>query len=107
MNEKITPTVINKIMDRALLINQETPEFCCDFEIMTSSIKKDVLILRFITVDISDIERPKQCYRYECFELDGTPQMCSIHYSNQKEANDFFWSLTSLYHQKYAIDHKL
>ena len=56
---------------------------------------------------LSNEDNPVQCYRYECFKTDGTSQLCSIHYADQEEANAFIWSLEPLYHQQYAIDHKL
>lgn len=99
--------VINIIMDRAIEINKATSNQCRDFRIMISKIRPDTLILQWNCIDLTDFDNPKQCYRYECFDLDGTPQLCSIHYSNQEEANAFFWSLESIYHQQYAIDHTL
>lgn len=97
--------VINKIMNRAIEINKSTTLACRDFIIMKSNKFLDTLILRWNCIDIQDLDKPKQCFRYECFELDGSPKLCSIHYSNQEEANQFIWSLISLYHQKFAIDH--
>lgn len=104
---KLEPQVVQRIMDRAIEINKGCAEKCRDFQVMLSQKRENTLILRWTTIDISDIERPVQCYRYECFEMDGTPHLCSIHYANQEEANDFFWSLEPLYQQEYAIDHKL
>ena len=115
-------SVIHKIMDRAIEINKACKERCTDFQIMLSrnrvheihdhreseAVKrKNTLILRWTTIDISNEDNPVQCYRYECFKTDGTSQLCSIHYADQEEANDFIWSLEPLYHQQYAIDHKL
>ena len=97
--------VIQKIMDRAIELNGKCPEECRDFRIMTSPLREDVLILRWTAIDIEDIERPVQCFHFECFERDGTPQLCSVYYSNQEEANAFFNSLTELYRQQFAIDH--
>lgn len=106
-DKKLKPSVIKKIMDRAIVINTLSFEMCRDFQIMESDKHPDILILRWLTIDISDIDRPKQCYRYECFLKDGSPQLCSIYYTNQQEANEFLWGLTTLYHQKFAIDHTL
>ncbi len=100
-------SVISKIMDRAMILNKETPTTCRDFQIMVSSMRPNSLILRWTCIDLTDFEKPMQCYRYECFDVDGISQKCSIHYSNQEEANDFLWSLEPLYHQKFAIDHTL
>lgn len=104
--KEVSQFVINRIMDRAIEINKQSKKHCRDFEIMISSERKEVLILRWLTIDISNIDNPVQCYHYECFELDGSPQLCSVYYSNQAEANAFFWSLKPLYKQQYAIDHK-
>lgn len=104
--KKLRKKVIDSIMNRAIEINNDCKEQCREFKIMKSTKHKNILILRWLTIDISDLERLFQCYRYECFELDGTPQYCSIHYSNQEEANDFFNGLESLYAQEYAVDHK-
>ncbi|WP_407264902.1 hypothetical protein R5N98_12610 [Tenacibaculum maritimum] len=104
---KLEPSVVQKIMDKAIDINKGCKERCRDFQIMVSRKRENNLILRWTTIDIFNIDNPVQCYRYECFELDGTSQNCSIHYANQEEANDFIWSLEPLYQQKYAIDHKL
>jgi hypothetical protein len=100
-------SVIYKIMDRAIDINKACTAQCRDFQIMVSTMRKNILILRWTTIDISNIDNPVQCYRYECFKTDGTSQLCSIHYADQEEANDFIWSLEPLYNQQYAIDHKL
>lgn len=105
--QSLDTAVIQKIMDRAIAINKSSKECCRDFQIMLSSKHKHTLILRWTSIDISNIENPKQCFRYECFEKDGTPQLCSIYYTNQEEANAFFWSLEPLYKQQFAIDHKL
>jgi hypothetical protein len=99
--------VIQAIMDRGMQIDKGCNEHCRDFRIMVSDKHPDILILRWRTIDIGDIDRPIQCYRYECFEMDGTPQHCSIHYSDQQEANDFFSGLETLHTQECAIDHKL
>ena len=100
-------SVINQIMDRAIAINKTGKGYCRDFQIMLSEKHSNTLILRWTTIDISNEDNPVQCYRYECFKIDGTPQLCSIHYTNQEEANDFIWGLQPLYHQQYAIDHTL
>ncbi len=106
--KKVSNQVIEKIMDRGMQIDKDCHEHCRDFKIMVASERHpDILILRWTTIDIDDIDRPKQCYRYECFETDGTPQDCSIHYSDQNEANDFFSGLETLHTQQCAIDHKL
>ena len=93
-------------MDRAIEINRSCPEECRDFKIMISDMRKETLLLRWTTINIDDIDKPLQCYRYECFNLDGTSQNCSVNYSNQNEANKFFWSLKKLYTQQFASDHK-
>jgi len=100
-------STIHKIMDRAIEINKSCKEHCRDFQIMISPKRMHVLILRWITIDISNVDNPIQYYRFECFKTDGTAQLCSIYYSNQEEANEFLWTLEPLYHQQYAIDHKL
>lgn len=105
--QDIPKEIINKIMNRAIEINKVCKEHCRDFRIMESSMLKKTRILRWTTIDISNVDRPVQCYRYECFDMDGTPQNCSIHYSDRQEANEFFMSLTTLYKQEYSIDHTL
>ena len=108
MDKKVLKqTVIDSIMDRAIAINKGCAEQCRDFEIMLSRKRKNTLILRWTSIDISNEDNPIQQYRYECFQPDGTPQLCSVHYADQEEANEFVWSLEPLYHQLYAIDHKL
>ncbi len=106
-NQKIDQSVIHKIMNRAIEINESCKENCRDFIIMTATMRPDTLILRWRTIDISNEDNPIQHYRYECFKMDGTPQFCSVHYTNQEEANDFIESLQPLHHQKFAIDHTL
>lgn len=100
-------SVIQKIMNRAIQISKSCKEACRDFEIMVSVKHEYILILRWLTIDISNVDNPIQKYHYECFEPCGTPQLCSIHYNNIEEANDFFLSLTPLYNQQFAIDHTL
>ena len=107
MQNKPSQAVIDKIMDYAITISKSECQACRDFRIMTSPTRENTLILRWTTIDIENIDHPVQKYRYECFQMDGTPQDCSIHYSNQKEANEFFNSLENLFQQEYSIDHKL
>ncbi len=104
--EILEKKIVERIMNRAIEINDSCKEHCREFKIMKSTKHKNTLILRWLTIDVSDVERLFQCYRYECFDLDGKPQYCSIHYSNQEEANDFFNGLEPLYAQEYAVDHK-
>ena len=106
MKRQLNKDVINKIMDRAIELNNSCNEHCRDFRIMESPDRSEVLILRWTTIDISNIDNPVQCYHYECFELDGTPQNCSIYYNNQEEANEFVFTLKTLYKQLFSIDHK-
>lgn len=61
-------SVIHKIMDRAIEINKACKERCTDFQIMLSRKRKNTLILRWTTIDISNEDNPVQCYRYECFK---------------------------------------
>lgn len=103
---KIDQQIIEKIMDKAIEIDKLSEKQCRDFRIMESDDRKEVLLLRWTTIDISNIDNPIQSYHYQCFELDGTPQHCSIYYSNQEEANSFFFSLRTLYQQLFSIDHK-
>jgi len=98
--------VINRIMDRGITISKECQDTCRDFRIMTSPMRKDTLILRWTTINIDNPDHPIQCYRYECFESDGTPQFCSVNYANQQEANAFFWSLKTHYKQGFCNSHK-
>lgn len=107
MKKKLKQSVIDAIMDRAVEINKACKEQCRDFEIMLSRKRENSLILRWTSIDISNEDNPVQQYRYECFQTDGASQMCSVHYADQDEANEFIWSLEPLYHQQFAIDHKL
>ncbi len=102
-HRQIRKNVIKQIMDYAGKRDRNAPEHCRDFSIMISDKYKKTLILRWLTIDISDPDRPLQQYRYECFDLKGNPKGCSIHYSNQEEANTFFEGLTRLYKQEYSI----
>jgi len=102
---KNIPLTFYSILDQAVTINEQCAESCFDFTIMTSEYHKDTLILRWLEIDISDIDAPVQQYRYRCFNSDGSPQHCSIHYSNRQEANAFFKSLKTLYIQSFANDH--
>lgn len=99
---KITQKLINKMMQHALDIDMACKEHCRDFSIMASGEHKNTLILRWCTIDIGDADRPLQHYRYECFDLNSNPQGCSIHYSNQEEANRFFEGLVLLYTQEHS-----
>ncbi|WP_333968585.1 hypothetical protein, partial [Aquimarina algiphila] len=87
-------------------ISKASKEECRAFKIMTSPLHKNTLILRWLSLDITDPDRTIQCYRYRCYYPDGNPQNCSIHYSNQEEANHFFSGLKEWHHQHYCIDHK-
>ena len=100
-------SVIENIMERGIAINKTCKEMCRDFQIMVSKEHPNMLLLRWTVIDISNPDNPMQCYRYECFKTDGSAMLCSLYYTNQQEANDFLWSLEPLYHQDYAIDHKL
>ncbi len=106
-NTSPSKQVIHKMMDSAMHIDKECQLQCRNFTIMTSPLHQSTLILRWMTIDISDIDRPIQNYRYECFDMKGTPQHCSIYYTNQEEANTFFEGLQPLYTQEFSIEHKL
>ena len=101
---KLTHKVIEKIMSRAGEISGYITKECFDFCIMTSTLKPDTLILRWTSVDLSNPDYPSQTFHYECFELDGTPQNCSIHFdqSEQEAANEFFFSLVKLHTQEFC-----
>ena len=99
---KISKEITQKIWDQAITIDKSCMESCFEFQIMTSKFHKDTLILRWIEVDISDVERPIQCYRYRCFNIDGSSQNCSIHYADQAEANAFFKSLRAYPTQEFT-----
>ena len=98
-------TIINKLMDRGIEIARQCPETCRDFRIMTSSMRKATLILRWTAIDLSDEDKPVQCFRYECFNVDGSPQNCSVHYASVTGANAFFASLVTHYQQDCCGDH--
>ena len=93
-------------MDQAATIDRACGESCRDFTLLTSPQKKDTLVLRWTAIDISDLDRPKQCYHYACFNPDGSPQNCGVNYDTATGANAFFMSLTPLYTQLFANDHK-
>lgn len=92
-------------MDRAIEINRACPDACRNFHIMESSMRPDALLLRWTAINLDDLDNPVQCFRYECFDRDGTPQLCSVNYADQSEAVEFYWSLNSLYHQTFCTDH--
>jgi len=104
--KKLSQFVVERIMDRAACINGSYREECRDFCILQSELRKGTLILRWTSINIDDPDRPVQCYHYECFNEDGKPQHCPIHYKGQQEANAFFQSLQLLYKQEFASDHK-
>jgi hypothetical protein len=99
--------VIEKIMDRAIEIHKECPDECRDFRIMESPMRKNTLILRWTAINLENIEKPRQCYHYECYYPDGSPQHCAINYDSAEEANEFFFSLHTWHKQEFAKDHKL
>jgi len=107
MKNELESQVIERMMDRAIQINRETGDECRDCRVMTSPLREETLVLRWTTINITDIEKPVQCFHYECFNLDGYTQNCSVNLSTQDEANEFFWSLETLYKQEFANDHKL
>lgn len=106
MQKQLEKSVIERIMDRAIEINRQCKEECRDFKIMVSPMRENTLILRWTTINIDNIDNPVQCFQYECFNVDGTSQNCSVNYENQEEANEFYWSLEMLYKQQFALDHK-
>jgi len=93
-------------MDVGAQRSAQCSDHCRDFQIMLSPDFPNTLILRWTTINIEEIDRPQQCYRYECFNTDGSPRNCSIHYSTPPAANHFYEHLELLYHQSFAIDHK-
>ena len=107
MEKNLDKHVITKIMDKALVIHHECPHECRDFRIMASPHRKNTLILRWTTINLENPDKPAQCFHYECFNPDGSPQNCSINYDTPEEANEFFWSLKSIYQQDFAADHKM
>lgn len=107
MEKELERKVIEKMMDRAIAIHKECSDECRDFRVMISTKRASTLILRWTTINLENIDKPVQCYHYECFYPDGSPQNCSINYDSQQEANDFFWSLKTLHQQSFAVDHKI
>ena len=101
---KLNQKVIRSLMQRARVLAQSCPETCRDFRIMRSPLRSKTLILRWTAIDLSDEDKPTQCFRYECFHRDGRPQHCSVHYSDVNEANAFFDTLETLYRQTYPGD---
>lgn len=107
MQKPLDKDIICRVMNRAIQISRSCPEECRDFEIMQSPMREGILILRWTSINIENIDKPVQCYHYECFSPDGQSQHCSIHFSSQQEANEFFYSLQPLHRQQFANDHKL
>lgn len=105
--KNIETDVLQKIMDRAIIIDKNCNAHCRDFKIMESDQYPDTLILGWTSIDLDNHTHPAQCYHYQCFTMDGISQNCGIHYSDQSSANAFFESLKTLYTQSFAIDHKL
>ena len=106
MNKPVPTEILHKIMDRAIEINQSSAETCRDFTVMASPKRKNTLILRWLSIDLSNPRRIKQTFFYECFTPTGDPMYCSVFHWDQDEANGFFVSLKPLYGQKFAMDHK-
>ena len=107
MDYSIEQQLIVTIMEQARRLIKGCGTNCRDFRIMTSPMRESTLILRWTTINVDDPDRPVQCFRYACFNMDGSPQQCSIHYANQQEANEFFEGLETQYQQIYSNDHKL
>lgn len=107
MQKQLDHKVIVRMMDRAIEINRQCPEECRDFKIMVSPMRENTLVLRWTTINIDNIDKPVQCFHYECFDMDGYSRNCSVDFADQDEANDFFWSLQTLHRQQFANDHKL
>lgn len=107
MQKQPDKIVVERIMDRAVEIDRACGEQCRDFRVMVSPMRENTLILRWTNINIDNIDNPVQCYHYECFNVDGTSQHCGVNYSDRQQANEFFWSLETLYRQEFAIDHKL
>lgn len=106
MKTSIEQNIINRIMDRAIQISGDSSETCRNFTVMTSPMRPNTLILRWLCIDTNDQKDLSNTYCYECFDLDGKPQYCSVNNLNPTEANLFFRGLTTLYEQQCAIDHK-
>ena len=107
MQKELNDTVIEKVMNRAIEISAACGDECRDFRIMVSPEKKDTLILRWIAINLDNVDKPVQCYQYECFNLDGISKNCSVNHSTQEQANKFSRSLKTLYKQTYCNDHKI
>ena len=107
MKKELDKELIDKIMNRAIVLNRLCTEECRDFRIMVSPMRENTYLLRWTTIDVKNPDHPIQHYHYECFYPDGTSQNCSVNYDTQEEANEFFWSLETYYKQEYASDHKL
>ena len=107
MEGKLNDDVMQKVMDRAMLIDEDCPELCRNFKIMESALWPGSLILRWTTINLEDEDRPVQCFRYECFDEEGESRYCSIYYVNTQEANEFFASLKPLHTQVFSGDHQL
>lgn len=76
-----------------------------DFCIQISEEFPDTLIVRWTAIAFAAPSPLTQTYRYLCFNPDGTPMHCSIHYSNLAEAQRFLNSLNTLFKQTYIHEH--
>ena len=85
-----------RIKQRAGAISKISPHECRDYSLHRSPLHPGSLILRWLSIDIGDIDHPRQCYEYECFEEDGQPLHCSVFYDSPAEAEAFFQSLTPI-----------
>lgn len=107
MQKQLSNETAHRMMDRAMEINRDCTEECRDFRIMISPMRSGTLILRWTTIKLDNIDNPVQCFHYECFNTDGASQHCSVNFQTQQEANEFFFSLETLYKQAFANDHKI
>ena len=95
-NKTISLEVKARIAERARQIIQHSAEECRDFSLHRSLLHPKTLILRWLSIDLYDIDHPHQCYLYECFDEQGSPLNCSIHYATITEAERFYNSLEDL-----------
>jgi len=102
MKKKLEPSVLEKIMVHARRIDASESLHCRQFQIMISPLRPDTLILRWLTIEISNPDNPIQRYNNLCFYADGLSQDCSINYADQQEANEFFASLECLHQQTFS-----
>lgn len=92
----INTATLNKILQEAHKDAGECQHNCRSFEVMFSTVEPGAWYVRYIRTDVTNPEKPKEGYRYLCFDNNGERTNCDPTFPSRLEENLWLGSLVSI-----------